>query len=257
MTLSPARAGIPRFVSDDRRRPCVIGHRGASRRAPENTLAAFRLAFEAGADAIELDVQPTADRRLVVLHDRTLDHTTDMHGRVDRLRLTDVRRARCTFGGLVTDEPVPTLAGVLELLPPGKRCLIEVKTRGAASLVLDEIRRHGDAGSVGVCSFLDDELRWLRRQAPGIPLIQNLGWWQIVGLRRRLERAATLGAAGVFVFPRSVSPGLVERAHALGLELHAGPVETPDGVARLAAACVDAIETDDPAAVLSVLETEP
>ena len=76
-----------------RSHPLVIAHRGSSAYAPENTLAAFQLAAEQGADAIELDVDLTRDGQVVVMHDATIDRTTDGHGRVGDLTLEEIRRA--------------------------------------------------------------------------------------------------------------------------------------------------------------------
>ncbi len=72
--------------------PVIFAHRGASAWAPENTLAAFRLAVEHGAPAIELDVKLTADRQVVVLHDQTVDRTTNGHGDLRSFKLADLQR---------------------------------------------------------------------------------------------------------------------------------------------------------------------
>ena len=71
--------------------PLIIAHRGDSANAPENTLAAFRLAYENGADGIELDTMLSADQRLVVIHDDTLDRTSNGHGKVGEMPLTALR----------------------------------------------------------------------------------------------------------------------------------------------------------------------
>jgi glycerophosphoryl diester phosphodiesterase len=234
-------------------RPFVIAHRGASARAPENTLAAFEMAWRAGADAIELDVQRTLDGTLVVLHDPTLDRATNATGRVDRTPAAGVLAARVRFDGAPADETVPSLAGVLELLPAGKRCLIEVKRKETALEVLAAIRRAGVLEQTGVCSFMASELRILRVQEPGLPLILNLPRLGLFRLDRMIERAAREGFGGVFLFPRSANERLVRRAHQLGLEVHAGPVDTPEAAERLIDFGVDAIETNDPATIVSML----
>src|SRR5262245_3514397 len=91
-----------------RLRPLVLGHRGAPRAAPENTLRAFQLAMELGADGVELDVQPSADGVPVVLHDDTLDRTTDGSGDVATLPWARIAEARAD------GEPVPRLEQVVE-----------------------------------------------------------------------------------------------------------------------------------------------
>ncbi|HKP76855.1 MAG TPA: glycerophosphodiester phosphodiesterase family protein, partial [Longimicrobiaceae bacterium] len=108
------------------RRPLVLGHRGAPLAAPENTLRAFRLALEEGADGIELDVQPSADGVPVVLHDDTLDRTTDATGDVATLPWERIALARA--GG----EPVPRLEEVVAWAAEAGAFLnVELKRPGA------------------------------------------------------------------------------------------------------------------------------
>ena len=253
MTSLAAPKPRPHFVPPGIGRPFVIAHRGGSLRAPENTLAAFQLAWETGADAAEFDVQPCRDGTLVVLHDSTIDRTTESKGRVDRMDVDEVTAARCWLAGGLTTETIPTLRQALELLPPRKRFLIEVKTKGAALPVLSEVRRANILDRVGVCSFLASELRALREAEPGLPLILNLPWHRIFRLDRLIDQASDLGAAGVFLFPNRVSQRIAGQAHRLGLELHAGAVNTAEDARRLVAMGVDAIETDDPGTVVPAL----
>ena len=94
--------------------PKVTAHRGGSDERPENTLDAFRNAVAIGADVVEFDVRSTADHHLVVLHDRTLDRTTNCTGTVYKLTLEQVRACRTDGNG----QPVPTLEEVLDYLAP-------------------------------------------------------------------------------------------------------------------------------------------
>jgi glycerophosphoryl diester phosphodiesterase len=252
MTSSP-RVAPPHFALRTTGRPLIIAHRGASARSPENTLAAFEAAWADGADAIEFDVRPTRDGELIVLHDGTLDRTADLRGVASRMTLEDIRRRRTRFGGVTTDHRIPTLREVLELLPAGKRSLIEVKAKGTAPHVLATIRETGTLDRAGVCSFLASELRWLALAEPRLPLILNLPWWRFFRLEALVDHAAKEGFSGVFVFPGRASSSLVARAHERGLEVHAGAVDAPEEAARLIAMGVDAIETNDPAAVLPAL----
>lgn len=235
--------------------PFVIAHRGASIAAPENTLLAFQTAYDAGADGIELDVLPTADGHLIVMHDGSVGRTTDGRGRVGALDLDEIRSLRAVHNGSPTDEPVPALADVLSWLPKGFACLVELKARGSAELLVAELDRVRSDGRIGVCSFLASELRVMREKAPGIPLILNLPWYRFFQLERLTTRAAEMGAAGVFLFPKCVTPELIEHAHDLGLEVHAGPANSTSVVRKLLEAGVDAIESDDPAVAVEALKT--
>jgi len=235
--------------------PFVIAHRGSSIAAPENTLLAFQTAYDIGAAGIELDVLPTADGHLVVMHDGSVARTTDGHGRVGTLDLAEIQALRAVHNGVTTDERVPALADVLAWLPADLACLVEIKSRGTAELLLAELRRARPAGRLGVCSFLASELRLIRERAPEVPLILNLPWYRFLQLERLTTRAAELGAAGIFLFPGCVTPELVAHAHQLNLEVHAGPANSTGAVRKLLDAGVDAIESDDPAVALEALKT--
>jgi len=106
-------------VSSNRKAlPVVIGHRGAMGHAPENTLASFRKAHELGAAWVEFDVKLTADREAIVMHDDTLERTSNGSGQVSRMNLADIRRldAGSWFSGKFEGESVPTLIEAIRLL---------------------------------------------------------------------------------------------------------------------------------------------
>src|SRR5512138_390835 len=98
--------------------PAIFAHRGASAHAPENTLAAFRLALEHGADGIELDAKLTSDGQVVVIHDQTVERTTGDPGMVRDMTLAQLKAldAGSFFDSAFTREPIPTLAEVFDLI---------------------------------------------------------------------------------------------------------------------------------------------
>ena len=110
-------------------RPIIFAHRGASIQAPENTLESFQLAFDLEADAIELDAKLSADGEVVVIHDATVDRTTNGHGRISALNLADLRTldAGSFFSEKYRGARIPTLDEVFEAV--GKRGLINVELR--------------------------------------------------------------------------------------------------------------------------------
>ena len=93
----------------------ICAHRGAHNDLPENSLASFRKAIELGIDIFELDIRATKDDSLVIMHDRTVDRTTDGHGEVASLTFEEIRRLHLKFDGKPTDEKVPTLEEALAL----------------------------------------------------------------------------------------------------------------------------------------------
>lgn len=157
----------------------VVAHRGASAQAPENTLEAFRLAHEAGADAIELDVHMTADGQLAVIHDDTLARTTDRTGAVASLTMAEVREADAGagFGGRDGAFPyrgrgltVRTLPEVLDWLPADLGIVVEIKARAASDAVVEALRGRParDEERVSVISFDERSIDRVRELDPGI-----------------------------------------------------------------------------------------
>src|SRR5215475_2485207 len=105
--------------------PRVAAHRGGALLWPENSLRAFRGALGLGADFLETDVHLSADGEVMVIHDPTLERTTTGRGAVRENRLGDLGRVRLKAAdGAVTDEPVPTLGALLDLLKPGRSSLL-------------------------------------------------------------------------------------------------------------------------------------
>lgn len=176
----------------------VVGHRGAARHAPENTLESFRLGAEMGADAIELDVHLTADGELAVIHDETLDRTTDRSGRVADLDMDDIRQADAganfvregdsgfPFAG--KGHVVPTLGEVLDWLPADLGLVIEIKARAASDAVVGAVKAHPvrTSGRLSVISFdepaidrvheLDPEIRTGYLVVPSQPIHEAILW---------------------------------------------------------------------------------
>jgi len=143
----------------------VIAHRGGSARAPENTIEAMRLAVADGADGIEFDVRLSADGEVVVIHDATVDRTTDGTGEVERMTFVELQSLDAGFrsGGRGPDPVatvrarIPTLDEVLGSLP-GIPLIIEIKAPLAAGATRRLIERHGAEGRCLVDSFSGEAL---------------------------------------------------------------------------------------------------
>lgn len=158
----------------------VVGHRGAAAHAPENTMESFRLGVEMGADAIELDVHLTSDGQLAVIHDDTLDRTTDGTGSVSLLTMDEIRAAdagaRFTaadgsipFAG--RDLRVPTLPEVLKWLPAGVGLVVEIKARAAVPATVEVLRtsKVQKAGAASIISFDERAIDEAHQLEPSIP----------------------------------------------------------------------------------------
>ncbi len=167
---------LPQFYP---RLPLILGHRGASAYAPENTLAAFRRALELGADGFELDVTLSADGVPVVIHDDTVDRTTDGSGLVAGLALAQLQQLEAgfhaRFGAEFTGERIPTLAEVFAELGPRALVNVELKRdpspgRELAGKVVELIHAHSLERRVLLSSFYYDNLQRARQADPTLPV---------------------------------------------------------------------------------------
>lgn len=150
--------------------PLVIAHRGASAYQPENTLAAFALAIQQGAQMIELDLHCSLDNQVVVIHDETLDHTTNLTGRVDQLTLAEIKKADAGRG-----QQVPTLEETLDLTIGKLRLYLEIKDAKAAAETLRIIRARRCQDEVMLASFDIELMRRLGEEVRDIELGVILG----------------------------------------------------------------------------------
>ncbi|MBI5548064.1 MAG: glycerophosphodiester phosphodiesterase [Deltaproteobacteria bacterium] len=236
-------------------RPLVLGHRGASADAPENTLAAFREAVRQGADGVELDVMRCGSGELVVCHDEWLDRLAGEHLEVARTPLVALRRldVGSRHSARFTGERIPTLAEALAVLPRAAVCNVEIKCdtlldRGLSFRVAREIRRSEAGQDLVLSSFNPLSLARARFFAPRLPAALLVDTSQNLPLREAAARA--LGAAAVHVEHRLCTPDSVRRWHRQGFKVAAWTVDEPGDVERCCAAGVDVLISNRPRAVL-------
>lgn len=218
----------------------ITGHRGAAELAPENTIAAFRTAIGHGVDAVEFDVRATADDELVVIHDDSVDRTTDGTGRVEDTDLAELRKLDAGDG-----QSVPTLAEVLHFLADEDVDLrIELKERGLGERVVDAVIDRGLEVRTTITSF---DFEALDEVAGGPP---RVGFIAPEPTDEALEVVDRLGAAALFVNIDAVDASDVEEAASRGIELGVWTVNDAAGVDRAVALGVDSITTDRPDMVI-------
>lgn len=237
-------------------RPLVIAHRGASGTAPENTLAAFRRAVVLGADMIELDAQLTRDGEVVVMHDWTLERTTDGTGAVHERTLEELRRldVGSWFAPAFAGERLPTLREVLGAvaLPIN----VELKPVGDDGL---EARAHavvmgaGALGRVVFSSFDESVLARLRVLAPeaAIALL-----WETPQAAEAVRRAEGVGARALHLRKDAATPGVLAGLAPSGLPIRVWTVNEPGEMASLLAGGVEGIFTDYPERFLHIASRE-
>ncbi len=238
--------------------PVILAHRGDCIHAPENTLAAFQSAAKMGADGIEFDVKLTADGKVVVLHDQTLDRTTDGHGDVSHYSLAALRElnASIRFPDLVPCERIPTLDEVFEYAGSHLYMNVELKNYSTpcdrlVTTVAQYVRRHGVENKVFFSSFFPWNLTAACRLLPGVPC----GLLTLPGWKGSLPRAVGLNGKMDALNPhlRSLEPGLVDKVHAAGKSIYVWTVNFEADIERMVGLGVDGIITDDPALALRVL----
>lgn len=232
----------------------VIAHRGASRVAPENTLAAFRRAGKAGADLVELDYHHSADDVPMVIHDGTLDRTTDVRDRWDRRRVRiaktpseEIRRldAGSWFSSDYADEKIPFLDEALATIQKTSTPLIERKA-GDPQRCLEALERMDMADQVVVQSFHWPYLRAFHEAAPEVTLAA-LGSGRLT--MKRLRRVQATGARILSWSHGALDSQSVAKAHEEGFRVWAYTVNRPAEARRLIEAGVDGLITDRPKAI--------
>lgn len=236
-------------------RPFVLGHRGASHAAPQNTLAAFRKAADVGADGIELDVHLSRDGVPVVIHNNSVDATTDGTGLVRELTLAQLKAldAGAHFDEAFMGERIPTLEEVLAEV--GSRVLvnIELKAGQTAALVVavvDLVRRMKMADRVWFSSFKPYALYRARALAPEIPCGLLYG---PLNLGTLLLRPFTPHEA-LHPYKNLLTERSVRRAHRHGLRIFTWTLDDPAVARKFAAWGVDGIITNQPAEILAAVE---
>jgi glycerophosphoryl diester phosphodiesterase len=237
----------------------IVAHRGASGQVPENTMEAFRLGVEAGADAIELDVHLTADGQLAVIHDDTLDRTTDRSGAVRSLTMDEIREADAGARFTRRDDAgypfrgrglrVPTLPEVLAWLPGGVGLVIEIKAREAADPVVEAVRDHAVRrdGRLAVISFDEASIERVRELDPEVKTGYLLVPTQPI--EPALVWATEHGHAGVHPYEADLGTDplpILEQARAYGREIGCYVVNDPERMLHLAACGIWGFVTDVP-----------
>lgn len=247
--------------------PLLVAHRGGSRLAPENTMAAFRAAVEQWeADILELDVHRTRDGEVVVIHDDTVDRTTDGSGPVAGMRWDEVREldaghrfedpdGQASFRG--RGVTVPRLAELLEAFP-GVRLNVEIKDARAAAPAVELIRHHAAEHRVLIAAARESR----RRDARGYPGPWGASTWQVRLLwmlhgtpfgRFHTPRCDILQVPPSWKGREVVTPSFVREAHRRNIPVQVWTVDDPGEMRRFLAMGVDGIQSDRPDLLARVL----
>lgn len=241
-----------------------VAHRGGSLLAPENTMAAFRLALTFPVDAIECDVHMSRDGHLIVFHDNTVERLTEGEGNIldlDFAYLRSLNAAAHFSGGWPEAQQIPTLQEVLELVKGRLQICIEIKTSkrddiygrypGIAQAVVKEVQTIGMVRNTWVISFDWQVLQEVKTLEPTLRIgaivsRDNWDFQQPSALYKLAQSALALKADGLFVDCRLFTDNMLTVAHRYGLQLDLWTVNSEEELRYLATAGVDALTTDRP-----------
>ncbi len=235
--------------------PLVISHAACKGHAPENTLAGIRAALALGVDAIEIDVHCSADGVPVLIHDATVDRTTDGAGAVAEQSLARLRALDAgskSHDGRFAGERIPTLAETLDLTRGACLLVVEIKAEGIEQQVLGAIGNATD--DVMVWSFRPSVVARLRQLAPAIPsclLSPPLANDRTV--TSLFRSALEAGQQGISLYYTSVDAALVRAASLRGLTTFTWTADDPADHQRLVAAGAAGIVTNLPDVLQGVL----
>ena len=242
-------------------RTLVFAHRGASAYAPMNTLPAYELAAEQGADGIELDVHRSKDGHAVIVHDFTVDHTTNGSGRVDAMTLAELKAldAGAWFGEKFAGTRIPTLDEVFQAVGQRVYVNVEIKsesaeTDGVEQVVADVIAKFHMQARVIVSSFNPLALHRFRQIMPDVAIgilytFDNVMPFNVFSLLLEMK-----------VYPEAHHPyhemidsQMIQSAHSSDKRINTWTVNDPARAVELRDLGVDAIITDKPDVMLKAL----
>ncbi len=218
-----------------------IGHRGAGGHAPENTLAAIERGIALHSHLVEFDIRATSDGQLVLLHDATLDRTTNGHGAIADQIWNDVKQLT---GG--NGQHLPILADALRTTSGRIGVMIEIKTEGIATQVCRTVREVQLSGPVIYASFLHDELLAIRRENPQA---QTMALIEGVPVNRTAF-ATDAQATHVGVAFETLTPSFLKALHNRALRVFVYTVNEPADIQTAKAMGVDGIISDYPERLL-------
>jgi glycerophosphoryl diester phosphodiesterase len=245
--------------------PLIIAHRGDSAHVPENTLASFAAALEVGADLVEFDVQLTKDGAVVVIHDATVNRTTDGRGRVHDMTLAQIRALSAgypsRFGAAHRGERVPTLGEALTLLKDRARVMVEIKPDsvtddaegGIEARAIAEVRKAGMEKDVALLSFSRRALLRCRKLAPEIVrghLFQRAEPGEVLVGAREVASELVMPEKGM------LSDELRDRAREAGLKLATWVVDDPEELRHLGRFDLYGVASNRPGIMLDAIREE-
>ncbi|MCX7918021.1 MAG: glycerophosphodiester phosphodiesterase family protein [bacterium] len=231
-------------------RPICIAHRGFSGIAPENTLISFQKAIELNPDAFELDVHLSKDGQLIVIHDDTVDRTTNGKGRVKELTLSEIKKldAGSWFDTKYQGERIPTLAEALELAKDRTMVMVELKAEGTAEKAVPLIEQFDMVDQVVIFSFHSEYIKLAKQLNPNLSIL-HLFWVnplekEVIVPHTIINRTLTAFANCIGINGNALTPKLLHTAHQRGLGVMVYTINEENDIKKMLDIGVDAIGSD-------------
>lgn len=235
----------------------IIAHRGFSGIAPENTLAAFQKAIDAGIEYFELDIHKTKDDSVVVIHDSSVDRTSSngMKGKIADLTFAELSQVRVGYSGKFGDEfkeeKVPTLREALQLAKGKIKVCLEIKVTGAEEQVMETLKELKMKDEVIIFSFLYPALAKVRQLDETIDILYLIGSADETTIDyAKVIKAQAIGAGG----GNPLTKEYVDKVHANGLEIWRWTVDDEAAMKELISIGVDGIISNFPDRALKLIE---
>lgn len=238
--------------------PIIFGHRGASKYAPENTLAAFTLALQQGAEAIELDTMLTADGIPVVIHDRTVDRTTNGTGKVDQLMVEQLRvlDAGTRFSPNFPGEKIPLLEEIFSIYKDKALINIELKnyhnpTDDLPEIVIKLAKKKNVLNQIIFSSFLPSNLRKINRYDPEA-CVALLCFRGLTGFLQRSTLFSSVSRDYIHPYYKDINKLFLNKQEIMHRKINTWTVNNKDDIIYLIKLGVNGIITDDPKLVVEI-----
>lgn len=225
----------------------IMGHRGSPVDEPENTLRSFSRALAAGVAAVELDVQLTKDGRLAVIHDETLDRTTNGRGPVRDFTLAELKKLDAGRG-----EPVPSLEEVFDLVQGKADLVVELKQPEAAGALLDFFQERRAFEFATIISFWHPAVKALKQAEPRL----NTGVLMVGCPVDPVALARAAGAGALILQYAYVTPELVVAAHNHGLLVYVWNIDDVDTLKPYLTMNLDGIGSNRPGVLIEYLKSK-
>lgn len=229
--------------------PYIIAHRGASWLAPENTVASANLAWDLGADAVEIDIYLTRDNKVMLMHDRNTKRTSggEFSYEIKDTKSRDLRKIDVGSwkGEMFKGEKMPFISEVIKTVPAGKKLVVEIKTGPEiVPFMKKDILKSGKADQMIFIAFGWETILAAKKAFPN-----NECYWLSStkkGLLEKMEESAREGLEGVNLNYKIIDQEVMKKAEELGIEVLAWTVNDPDMAKTLLNLGVEKITTDRP-----------